>query len=511
VSASRLPSAPALPNTGKYGNILAEDNEKGVFMKKSEFVKPPITCRLAAAFLLVSFLSMTCQTPDSPEEKPNTGIPKGWIVDPPPPPEFPLKRTPVVFFLDDEYVPTAVDTGRTGLMAAGGMPDEQTLISSEDGGAEPVVRFFGASLQETGIALTTASLSFANKESLFPYKAQVIQRRGTEEYTANVAFSEYNWNTQTFSVTYEYGLQTFDNLVLNKEVFGAYLFSDEVSESQNIRMRNAVVAMALWVSLEIQGEQLGLAAALPRYEVNENGAAMYLSGGKKSVVGWIFTGIAVVAFATAFIICPPVAFSVVASPGGISILGTALVSSTAGAVAVGIGLAASVAAAVCFALDSETSSPPENRTKTGQRGPAGGTLIDKCDSKLDYNLEVIPYTADTTLTFSQARALNPTIGGYSGWKLPTLDELSRIYSLYLMYGMITFSSFSPLATTEGWLWTRTEIQSQSNPLSRGIAAAPSYAWALNLGIQATGDNFNQNFRSSDQSSYLAACLVRVVD
>jgi hypothetical protein len=444
-------------------------------MKKTEFVKTSIICRLAAAFLLVSFLSMTCQTPDSPEEKPNQGIPKGWVFEPrldlPPKQVHPLiTRTPAVFFLDDEYLPVTKYTERTGLTALGALPYEQTLITSEDGGAEPVVRFFGASFHGRELAFTTVSLSFADKESLFPYKAQVIQRRGTEEYTANMTFSAYDPDIQTFSLVYENeGRQeTLTSIVLNNGVFNTYQFRAELSESENIRMRNALVAMALWTALKIEWNWRTSRAVLP--------------------------GLRFIEITPSFIPSSPGSYQAFAVRSDMaSILETTLTTS-AEAVAAGAAEAAGISPALFFAPAFPEPIPAAT-------GLAGGTLIDNGNSGLAYNLEVIPYTADTTLTFSQARALNPTIGGYSDWRLPTLDELYRIYSLSL-YGMITLSSFSPLATTEGWLWTSTGIQSQNNP---------AYAWALNLGIQATGDNFNQNFRSSDQSSYLAACLVRVVD
>ncbi|MDR2468137.1 MAG: hypothetical protein LBD22_04160, partial [Spirochaetaceae bacterium] len=357
-------------------------------MKKTDFVKPTTGSRLAAAFLLIAFISTTCQNPDNPakpaEQKKAEEIEF-------PPPTLPTV-TPLVFFLDDEYKPAAEDTGRTGITTVGDMPLNRVVVSSEDLEAEPVVHLFGRSVPDGVTTYTTATMFFAGKESVFPYKCRVVQRQEqrTEEYTASAAFSAYDDATETFSVDYENGSRVFNNLVLNKEVFGAYQFSNKVSESENIRMRNAVVAMALWTALEIQGEERGLAAAVPFYELNENGAAMYLSGGRGSPWGWIFLGISIAALALAVILCPPTSFALTASSAGISLLGTATITSTAATIAYGVAGVAALAAGFLIELEPPKDTPPvqpappsEKPSITGTAGPAGGTLVDKRDSGLN--------------------------------------------------------------------------------------------------------------------------------
>ncbi|MDR2468509.1 MAG: hypothetical protein LBD22_06075, partial [Spirochaetaceae bacterium] len=88
----------------------------------------------------------------------------------------------------------------------------------------------------------------------------------------------------------------------------------------------------------------------------------------------------------------------------------------------------------------------------------------------------------------------------------TLDELNRIYQLYLIYGKLTFSQFSPFPTIEGSLWTGTEYEEMS--AARIVAG---FAWALNLGVRATGDNFSENFGLASKDMYLGACLIRRVN
>ena len=442
-------------------------------MKESGGVKATIGGRFAAAFFLAAFLSMACQNPDTPDpsnpqkETPVKTVPALPYTDPSVP--SPFTFTPAVFFLNDASQPTTEDTGRTGITMIGGMSSPSFLVSSEYTDSEPLVRFLSLSNQHGETAFTTVSLSFADGASSFPSTGQLVQRRGTEEYTANITFSEYDFNTQTFSLTYrsgEYGLQTFDNLVLNKEVFNAYQFSDEVNESQNVRMRNAVVAMTLWTALEIQEARRGLCAA-----------------------------VSAAALAATVVDCPPTAFAAAANPAGASLWGSAAISSATGAVAAG----AALVSAVETVLPGSEPPPPQTPSITGNPGPAGGVLVDKRDSKLAYTIEVIPYTTELSLTFEQAAELNPSFGGYSGWKLPTHDELYRVYSLYQEHGLLRLEQISPLTAGQGFLWTGTTLQDD-----------PYYAAALNLRIQATGDTFHRNFQRLDKQLIIASSYIRVV-
>jgi hypothetical protein len=487
--------------------------QKECFMKKREFVQPTVRSRLVAAFLLAAFLSMTCTLPDSGDSSGGTNtsatqtdtggttappvIPPG--ADIPAVPELPLR--PAVFFLDENYQPTTEDTGRTGITAFSVAEGPSVLVSSEYTGSQPVVRFFGRSAGEEGAepVYATVALTFADKDSLFPSTCQVEQRQGEETFTVNAEFSPYNSTTETFSVTYEYGQETFDNLVLNKNIFTAYQFTSEVSESQNIRMRNAVVAMGLWAALEIQAQERSLAVAVPRYTVNEYGAAMYLSGGAKQVVNLICVTVSVIAIVAVVVTCIPVVLTLKAA--GNPVAAEVILTATSKIIDDGF-------ARIRAAADAVFSPPKENKPEpepppppppsiTGTTGPAGGVLIAKRESTLDYAMEVMPYTANTALTFDEAFSLNPTFGGFTGWRLPTHEELFIIYKLYLEEGKLEYTQISPLSTTRGSLWTGTTWTENVN-----------YAVRLNLAKKATGDKFDENFAVAEKNIFFAATYIR---
>jgi hypothetical protein len=355
----------------------------------------------------------------------------------------PLPAKPAVFFLDKNYQPTTEDTGRTGITALTVAEVPSVLVSSEYSeytGAEPVVRFFSRSTGET------VALTFASGDSLFPYNCQVT-RQNEAPFTTNAAFSAYNSTTETFSLTREDGAEPFEDIALNKEIFTAYQPTSEVSESQNIRMRNAVVAIALWAALEVLGVDSALAVSVP------------LAGTSTAV--------------------------------GRSLPEIAARAPTPEIVAAGVALVTAVP------LTAENAPEAEPPSITGTTGPAGGVLIDKRENILGYAMEVMPYTANLRLNFAAASGLKPNFGGFTDWRLPTLDEWYVIYKLYLEDGKLEFTQISPVSTTDYSLWTGTTAEGNEN-----------YAARLLLWKKATGANFGENFTTAEKHEFFPATYIR---
>jgi hypothetical protein len=463
-------------------------------------MKTKIADRLVALALVVPFFFTTsCPGISGSQETDNTvTYPAITLPDVPETPKIPPK--PLVFYLDGQYRPVMEDTGRTGFTVMYGMPDESVLLSSEDTGGDPIVRIMTVSQQEGEMSLVDTFFYFHNQDSPFPYRCSVAREyEGVTFEQVDVSFSDYNETTESFSVAYSG--TTFDNLVLNKGVFSAYTADPSLSKSKNIRMRNAITALALWTALEIQGTERGLAAAFPRYEINEFGAYIYQAKGAKEALGWVFVGIAVVALTVAVIACPPASIAIVSTVGGISLTVTAGVSTATGAIAAGVAMASAGAAALIWALP-DPPVPESPHYITGDYGQGGGTLIDKRHSHFDFDMEILPYRADTNLMYNQAAALpsQPNFNSITGWRLPTHDELFTIYFLYLVQGLIGLNRISPLSHEEGnFIWTSTETDS-------------NHVMVLVLSVQnrENGSGFNENFDQIRKTVRAGAIYVREI-
>jgi hypothetical protein len=83
----------------------------------------------------------------------------------------------------------------------------------------------------------------------------VLNRENEDTITGT--FSPYNEDAETFSLTLEYEgeTQTFDGLVLNKNIFSVYQNDDSLTPGQNTRVRNYVIAVGLWTAIMLQFEE----------------------------------------------------------------------------------------------------------------------------------------------------------------------------------------------------------------------------------------------------------------
>ena len=190
--------------------------------------------RVIAAVLIFTISYMFCSCPVNlpPEEDPP---PRG------PSPLTPGVGTPRYFYIDSDgnYIENEGDgSGRTGLIVEDNRFAEGVLICSDDTGTDDRVAF----AYEDSIV----SMSF-KKDSNFPYSMNI--KVDSEEYYAYV--SKYNAVNHTYHVTFvsNSDFEMMDNVVLNENIFSLYENDPELSDSQNRRMANMIVAMGVWGSL----------------------------------------------------------------------------------------------------------------------------------------------------------------------------------------------------------------------------------------------------------------------
>jgi len=190
--------------------------------------------RVIAAVLIFTISYMFCSCPVNlpPEEDPP---PRG------PSPLTPGVGTPRYFYIDSDgnYIGNEGDgSGRTGLIVEDNRFAEGVLVYSDDTGTDDRVAF----AYEDSIV----SMSF-KKDSNFPYSMNI--RVDSEEYYAYV--SKYNAVNHTYHVTFvsNSDFEMMDNVVLNENIFSLYENDPELSDSQNRRMANMIVAMGVWGSL----------------------------------------------------------------------------------------------------------------------------------------------------------------------------------------------------------------------------------------------------------------------
>ncbi|MCL2556949.1 MAG: hypothetical protein FWE09_00560 [Treponema sp.] len=291
-------------------------------------MRTPLIYRIVAPILLVIFTITSC----------SNGLTHGPGPINPPLPDSPEGLR--FFYLDSGNRPTTVDTGRIAMF----------IEDNEDVEGVLVVAWVPGNHLDNGVVVqvintnddSMITMAYGRDEA-FPTTV-AISAEGQE---ISGDFSAYDRETETYSVTFSLDgdVETFEDLVLNKNVFSAHEFSGELSESQNVRLQRIVTTLALWESLRLQID-----------DESEIGARFLPRWLKRIVVG-VLVAVAVVAFVAVVIMAPPAAVT-------ISGIGIAIpITTTAQAVAAGVGMAASAAAIVVAALPPP-SPPPKPEPPT---------------------------------------------------------------------------------------------------------------------------------------------------
>jgi hypothetical protein len=269
--------------------------------------------RFTALALLVSVSFMSCPTPLIPP----TPEPKS-----PPIVITPGEGTPKYVYLDSDGNAIETETGnsgKTGYYVENNKNAEGVGIFSDDTGIEDRVTFIYEELVIT---------MFFNKNSNFPHRMAITY--DGDDFSA--ILSPYNEDEQTYNIAF-WQNNTYDiatGLVLNKQIFSLYEDDPELTDSQNRRMANLVIAMGLWASLYASFEGK-----------SNTSAARGLFTKPIFSVRNLFVCVAIVAAAVAVVVASPAA---VVSAAAATVIGLA---------AFGISVAS---IAIVNALDKEKES-----------------------------------------------------------------------------------------------------------------------------------------------------------
>jgi len=285
--------------------------------------------RIIATMLIftVSFMFFSCPVDPIPKETQKEG----------PSPLTPGVGTPCYFFLDSDgnCIETEDDgPGRTGLIVEDNQFAEGVLVYSDDTGKEDRVAFVN---EDNVVSM------FFKKDSEFPHRMTITS--GSDTYYAYV--SPYDTENSTYNITFLNNgrYEMVDHVVLNKDIFSLYEDDSELSNSQNRRMANMIVAMGVWGSLySTFDSQLN---GYPHIVFNRS-----IWGNISRGVAKVFTTVAIAAVVVAVVVAPIV--SLISPVGGLVIasfaVGVVIISTD-------IAIVATLIATLFDYLEDETQPP----------------------------------------------------------------------------------------------------------------------------------------------------------
>jgi hypothetical protein len=307
-------------------------------------MKTPSTFfRFVSLATLIAFTVLSCGSPFlevppvTPLDYPNKPAAPIQPAFPTPPQVTIGEGTPMYAYFSGDGTLSDTDTGKTAFFiennenAKGFLAVSDNSEESADG-----VHF----MNSANGALVTM---FFRKNADFPYRMCITQNE--KRYMGY--FSAYQPAAQTYNLSVESGgrYETKLDLVLNAQVFSLYQNDDELTPSQNQRLRNIIIGLGLWASL-----------AFNLYE--EESGGLVLARGLFSTIcgtiGQIFSAIAGIALTVAVVAAPIVAF---VNPA--AALAAAQTAELTAAIAAGIGGAAFMLGRT-LDEDEKHSPPPTN-------------------------------------------------------------------------------------------------------------------------------------------------------
>jgi hypothetical protein len=323
-------------------------------MKKQEV---SVKIRLLALLVLIPFTATTCWLLQNPEPAPQSSSPAT------PQPLVPVTpgtatTTPAVssltFYVGDDYQPSEEDTGKTAYLLQGKDAPKDFVVTSEDLEDERgVVRFLDG---ENG---TAVSVYFDEGEA-FP-SLFIVSEEGKEERVYG-AFSDYDYGTETFSLTLQSGdeKQTFEGITLNKNVLSAYQNDPSLSDKQNERTRHYVTAVGVWTALMLRHDSLeaeaeSLASMNGQWILTGGSSENPLTSIGKALFNIFNTGLKILTYAGAIFSGAMIAVAKVGAAIGVAISAPVVVA----VAVVPVAVATSVTSAGDTAANGE--EPPEER------------------------------------------------------------------------------------------------------------------------------------------------------
>ena len=416
--------------------------------------------------------------------------------------------------------------------------DEGTYITSAEGQEEDEVSLVS---DDAGVMM------MFSKGADFPNR---IKMNSDEFGTIYGIFSEYDFETSSYNVelaTEEGESQSLSDLILNKNIFSLYEHNPNWTESQNLRAHRMAVGMGLYASLLLNLENLSDEASLALSRNVWNWLKKNIIEPAKNVL----TAVAVTAIIVAVIVVPVVNFVAPAltlssaTAWGVAATATAWYGTLETVEGLGDGnwtiedikiIIDEGGNSVTTQGNDDDQEPATTEYLTGKMGPASvkpnhnspglsTILIDKRHSGFEKNIELVTghvfgefqYDGKTyfkwyhTSTWTEATAIKTIRSQYietSGWRLPTIHELSVIYELFLIYGLISIDNIRHMGYCcnrregRGSIWT-SDIVFHNGMQYAYVAIDPISAhtdrsrWAENFGLRSISDENEASF-----------CLVR---
>jgi len=284
-------------------------------------MREPLIYKIISPIILVVFTITSCNffaVPEPPLLEPSIPLPDD---------QSGISSVPIgkgdiqIVYLDEDYQPTTNDIGKMALYVENNELTRDVMVVSEIHDNKTINDVVVRIINRQNNSLVSMFYHSYNK---FPYK--IAMSMDGQDITGR--FSTYNQENETYSVEFSNGdgdTELFEDLILNKNVFSLHKDSDELTITQNIRLRNIITTLALWNSLafQIDGD----------FTVNARGLFNW-----KALIVAVLVVVAVVAVVAVVVLAPPAA---VAIAGAVI---TAAVVTTTQVVAAGIAIAAGAAA-----------------------------------------------------------------------------------------------------------------------------------------------------------------------
>jgi hypothetical protein len=190
--------------------------------------------RVWAFVTLILFTVTSCPIPSLPEPDAMVLVP-GRI-------GITVAHRPVSFHLADDYQPSVTETRKTAFILRDVDAAKNFVITAETEDDGTVVRFMASDTD------TIVSLYF---DKAAPFPRGFAMNAGGD--TAYGVFSDYKEN-ETFDLTLKSNgeePETFEGIVMNKNVLAAYQDNDDFSPEHNERMRAYVTALGVWMAVTL--------------------------------------------------------------------------------------------------------------------------------------------------------------------------------------------------------------------------------------------------------------------
>jgi uncharacterized repeat protein (TIGR02543 family) len=146
--------------------------------------------------------------------------------------------TPIGFYVGPDGHFTEKDSGRTVVVA----DDKAKVVFYSDNIASSDDDRVGLTFEDKTI------IFIFEKDRNFPYS--ILLSSPGESYKGT--FTPYDPDDQTYDLTLEQGdeKETLSDVYLSKDIFTQYKYDPDLSQSQNLRMRNLYIAMRIYASMD---------------------------------------------------------------------------------------------------------------------------------------------------------------------------------------------------------------------------------------------------------------------